>query len=91
MKDEVRVEPVLARESDILAGIEQYYGFELSIDGILHEIETGEIDYQSLQANFDEYSQPVVRLIAAILNDAAQDGASDIHFEPEQGFLAHPL
>jgi type II secretory ATPase GspE/PulE/Tfp pilus assembly ATPase PilB-like protein len=87
LRDEVRMEPVLARDSDITAGIEQYYGFELSIDGILHEIETGEIDYQSLQAQFDEYSQPVVRLIDSILNDAAKQGASDIHFEPEQGFL----
>ena len=85
--DSIRVEPMLARESDIIAGIEQYYGFELSIDGILHEIETGEIDYASIQANFDEYSQPVVRLIDAILNDAAKQSASDIHFEPEQGFL----
>jgi type II secretory ATPase GspE/PulE/Tfp pilus assembly ATPase PilB-like protein len=87
LKDEIRIEAMLARESDIQTGIEQSYGFELSIDGILHEIETGEIDYQSLQADFDEYSQPVVRLIDAILNDAAQQGASDIHFEPEQGFL----
>jgi type IV pilus assembly protein PilB len=85
--DSIHVEPMLARESDIIAGIEQYYGFELSIDGILHEIETGEIDYASIQANFDEYSQPVVRLCDAILNDAAKQGASDIHFEPEQGFL----
>ncbi|HYN63695.1 MAG TPA: hypothetical protein VES36_03745, partial [Candidatus Limnocylindrales bacterium] len=61
LRDEYRLEPLLARESDITAGIEQYYGFELSIDGILHEIETGEIDYQSLAADFDEYSQPVVR------------------------------
>lgn len=87
LREEYALEPVLARESDIVAGIEQYYGFDLSIDGILHEIETGEIDYQSLQGNFDEYSQPVVRLIDAVLNDAAKQGASDVHFEPEQGFL----
>jgi type II secretory ATPase GspE/PulE/Tfp pilus assembly ATPase PilB-like protein len=87
VKDDIAIEPVLAGESDIIAAIEQYYGFELSIDGILHEIETGEIDYQSLQGDVDEYSQPVVRLIDAILNDAAQKSASDIHFEPEQGFL----
>ncbi len=87
LREDLRLETVLARDSDITAGIEQYYGFELSIDGILHEIETGEIDYQSLQGSFDEYSQPVVRLIDSILNDAAQQGASDIHFEPEQGFL----
>ena len=87
LKDEFRIEPLLARESDITNGIEQYYGFELSIDGILHEIETGEIDYQSLQMGSEEYSQPVVRLIDALLNDAVKHGASDIHFEPEQGFL----
>jgi type II secretory ATPase GspE/PulE/Tfp pilus assembly ATPase PilB-like protein len=87
LREDLRLETVLARDSDITAGIEQYYGFELSIDGILHEIETGEIDYQSLQGSFDEYSQPVVRLIDSILNDAAQQGASDIHFEPEHGFL----
>jgi type II secretory ATPase GspE/PulE/Tfp pilus assembly ATPase PilB-like protein len=87
LRDEYRLVPLLARESDITAGIEQYYGFELSIDGILHEIETGEIDYQSLQMGSEEYSQPVVRLIDALLNDAVKRSASDIHFEPEQGFL----
>src|SRR4029453_3901586 len=46
-----------------------------------------EIDYQSLAADFDEYSQPVVRLVDALLNDAVKRSASDIHFEPEQGFL----
>ncbi|MBL8523853.1 MAG: Flp pilus assembly complex ATPase component TadA [Betaproteobacteria bacterium] len=87
IKDDVRIEQVLARESDISIGIEQHYGFELSIDGILNEIETGEIDYQSLATEFDEYSQPVVRLVDALLNDAVKRGASDIHFEPEHGFL----
>ena len=87
IKDDIRIEQVLARESDIFIGIEQHYGFELSIDGILNEIETGEIDYQSLATEFDEYSQPVVRLVDALLNDAVKRSASDIHFEPEQGFL----
>jgi type II secretory ATPase GspE/PulE/Tfp pilus assembly ATPase PilB-like protein len=86
-REELRIEQVIARESDITLGIEHHYGFELSIDGILNEIETGEIDYQSLAADFDEYSQPVVRLVDALLNDAVKRSASDIHFEPEQGFL----
>ncbi len=87
IKDDVRIEQVLARESDISIGIEQHYGFELSIDGILNEIETGEIDYQSITTDFEEYSQPVVRLVDALLSDGVKRGASDIHFEPEQGFL----
>jgi len=81
------ISPMLASESDISKAIDQYYGFELSIDGILHEIETGEINYQSLKTVSDEYSQPLVRLIDAILADAVQQNASDIHFEPEEFFL----
>ncbi len=79
--------PVLAGEVEIGKAIDQFYGFELSVDGILNEIETGEIDYQSLDAETDEYSQPVVRLVNALLSDAVKRGASDIHFEPEEGFL----
>jgi type II secretory ATPase GspE/PulE/Tfp pilus assembly ATPase PilB-like protein len=81
------IETLLAGESEIDHAIDQYYGHELSIDGILHEIETGEIDWHSLSATTDEYSQPVVRLIDSILTDAVKHGASDIHFEPEANFL----
>ncbi len=35
----------------------------------------------------NEFSQPVVRLIDALLTEAVQRGASDIHFEPESSFL----
>lgn len=81
------VVPVLAAEADIENSIDRFYGYELSVDGILNEIETGEIDYRSLAAQSNEYSQPVVRLVNALLSDAVKHGASDIHFEPEQGFL----
>jgi general secretion pathway protein E/type IV pilus assembly protein PilB len=81
------IETLLGGESEIARAIDQYYGHELSIDGILLEIETGEIDYRSLSASSDEYSQPVVRLIDALLTDAVKRDASDIHFEPEANFL----
>ena len=87
LKDEYRLVTQLASESDILRAIDQYYGFELSIDGILHEIEPGEMEYQALQTGVSEFSQPVVRLIDALLTEAVQRGASDIHFEPESSFL----
>ena len=83
----VEVVPVLAAEADIENSIDRLYGYELSVDGILNEIETGELDYRSLAAQSNEYSQPVVRLVNALLSDAVKRGASDIHFEPEQGFL----
>ncbi len=87
LEEGTEIETLLAGESEIDRAIDQYYGYELSIDGILHEIETGEIDWKSLSATDDEYSQPVVRLIDSILTDAVKREASDIHFEPEANFL----
>lgn len=84
---QVQLKPVLAAEAQLEEFIDQFYGYELSVDGILREIETGEIDYQSLTADGDEYTQPVVRLVGALLMDAVKRGASDIHFEPEHSFL----
>ena len=86
LKGDLEVELRIAGDSEIERAIEHYYGNEFSIDGILREIETGEVDYASI-ADGDEYSQPVVRLISALLADAVERAASDIHFEPEQNFL----
>ena len=84
---QTQVKPLLAAEAQLEEYIDQFYGYELSVDGILREIETGEIDYQSLQADGNEYTQPVVRLVGALLMDAVKRNASDIHFEPEHAFL----
>jgi general secretion pathway protein E/type IV pilus assembly protein PilB len=86
LKGDLEVELRLAGDSEIERAIEHYYGHEFSIDGILREIETGEVDYTSISEG-DEYSQPVVRLISALLADAVERSASDVHFEPEQNFL----
>lgn len=84
---QIQIKPVLAAEAQLEEFIDQFYGYELSVDGILREIETGEIDYQSLSAAGNEYTQPVVRLVGSLLMDAVKRGASDIHFEPEHAFL----
>jgi type II secretory ATPase GspE/PulE/Tfp pilus assembly ATPase PilB-like protein len=83
----VEVKTQFASEAQLENFIDQFYGYELSVDGILHEIETGEVDYESLQVGGDEYTQPMVRLVNALLVDAVKRGASDIHFEPEYAFL----
>src|SRR3954462_12865558 len=84
----VQMKTVLAGQAQLDEFIDQFYGHELSVDGILREIETGEIDYQSLQqGGQDEYTQPIVRLVGALLVDAVKRGSSDIHFEPEFAFL----
>lgn len=83
----LQITPVLASDEEITRNIETNYGFDLSIDGILHEIETGELDFESLYAEDKGYSHPMVRLVNALLADAVQRVASDIHFEPEDGFI----
>ncbi|MDH3288083.1 MAG: ATPase, T2SS/T4P/T4SS family [Betaproteobacteria bacterium] len=85
---EIEIKTQLASEAQLSDYIDQFYGYELSVDGILKEIETGEIDYESLQvAGGDEYTQPMVRLVNALLVDAVKRSASDIHLEPEYAFL----
>lgn len=84
----LEIVPMLGSDADIARIIEEIYGFDLSIDGILREIETGEVDLQSVQsAAGGQYSHPMVRLINGLMADAVQRDASDIHFEPEEGFL----
>jgi type II secretory ATPase GspE/PulE/Tfp pilus assembly ATPase PilB-like protein len=83
----IRIKTFLATEGQLEDYIDRFYGHELSVDGILREIETGEVDYLSLQTGGDEYTQPIVRLVDALLVDSVKRGASDIHFEPEAHFL----
>jgi len=84
---EISINTVIATESDISSAIDEFYGYEMSVDGILKEVETGVIDYDSMDAGANEFSQPIVRLVDALLSDAVKREASDIHFEPEPSFL----
>ena len=86
IKKDLRIEPVLVVENEIQTSIDHYYGYELSIDGIIRELETGHVDTYS-HSDEDEYSQPMVRLVDSILTDAVKKSASDIHFEPEEYFI----
>ncbi|MEZ5738541.1 MAG: GspE/PulE family protein [Burkholderiaceae bacterium] len=83
----MRIDVRMAADGEVSNAIENHYGHTLSIDGILREMETGEVDFESIDASSREFSGPVVRLIDSILMDAVQRRASDIHFEPEQGFV----
>ncbi len=76
------LEFMVSEESAISRAVDEYYGLELTIEGILKEIEMGEA-----AAAGEETANPIVRLVNAFLNDAVKRGASDIHFEPEESFL----
>jgi general secretion pathway protein E/type IV pilus assembly protein PilB len=81
-----KLTPLYAPETQILEIIDQYYSYDMSIDGILKEIETGDIDKKSITGD-GGYVNPTVRLVDALLVDAIKRGASDIHLEPEATFL----
>jgi len=82
-----KIQPVYASETDILNAVDQYYDYEMSIDGILKEIESGEHDIDDQESMQGDYKSPMVRLVDALLTDAVRTGASDLHFEPESFFL----
>ncbi len=78
----------VAGESELVQAIDQHYGRASSIDDILREMDgapggTPAERFRSSALGL----QPVVRLVDALIADAVAQGASDVHFEPEAGFL----
>jgi general secretion pathway protein E/type IV pilus assembly protein PilB len=83
-----RIDPVFVSETEIMQSIDQYYDYEMSIEGILKEIESGGAAKMNDETQLrGDYKSPMVRLVDAVLNDAVHHGASDLHFEPEEKFL----
>ncbi len=83
---DIRFSPILVAENEITNSIDHFYGYELSIDGIINELETGDVDKTSISVG-EDYSQPMVRLVDSVLTDAVKREASDIHFEPEENYI----
>jgi len=76
-----KIRPLFCSENELLELVSQYYDYEMSIDGILKEIETGKYEES------ENYVNPTVRLVDALLMEAIKREASDIHFEPEGFFV----
>ncbi len=90
------IEPVVASESSILAGIDKSYGAakgnEEDLETVMQsmsEMNESDVEVQAEEAQM-ELSQlekaadeaPVVKLVNLILTDAVKRGASDIHIVP---------
>jgi len=87
------IEPVVASESSILEGIDKAYGAKkedlehvmLSMSetdeaDVELQTETEEMGLADLERAADE--APIVKLVNAVLSEAVNRGASDIHMEP---------
>ncbi len=89
------IEPCLASSQDIMEALANYYGASGSITKLIASLdaETGKI----LQNQFAETEasaisaapadQPIVKLVNLIIEQAINDGASDVHIEPDENEL----
>jgi type IV pilus assembly protein PilB len=77
------VEAVSATESGIVAAIDQYYtggvSFEEIVQKSIRQVEAGRLSEADLAAG-----APIIRLVDQIFLSAVQEGATDIHMEPEE-------
>jgi type IV pilus assembly protein PilB len=90
----LRIKPVVAPESEVAAALERFYATEESslaqfenIDLAAHLSIVGDGEAEGLtdeDAAKAAQEAPVVKLVNAVLTDAVQSGASDIHIEPQQ-------
>ncbi len=82
-----KVEAVYATETQINEIINNFYSYDMTIDGILKEIERTEESQVKKNLELNDYVNPTVRLVDAILIDSIKKGASDIHLEPDANFI----
>src|SRR5579883_2893813 len=76
----LHVRPGIAAEQDILDAIDRFYGQAEKSDA---PIETAEGDSEDLEHLRDMASEaPVIRLVNAMIGQAVEKRASDIHIEP---------
>jgi type IV pilus assembly protein PilB len=80
------VDVVSATESSVLQSIDRYYAGGISLEEIIQksarQVEAGRVSEADLAAG-----APIVRLVDQLFLTAVQEGATDIHFEPEERIL----
>lgn len=82
LKKPCHLQVLFAPTTDIEKAIAAHYGNALSIDQLLKDLE-----YQQENTTDEKNKVTIEHLVDAFLIDAVFKGASDIHFEPEAGFL----
>jgi type IV pilus assembly protein PilB len=79
------VRPVVATRTDILAAIDRYARMGDAVEDIAGELDEGEDeggDLSQIKEIVDD--APIVKFVNALISKAVQDGASDIHVEPQE-------
>ncbi len=77
------VDAVSSTESGIAAAIDQYYAggvsFEEIVQKSIRQVESGRLSEADMAAG-----APIIRLVDQVFLSAVNDGATDIHMEPEE-------
>ncbi len=80
-------------EGVVVEQIENYYSEEVSLSGLVDDVETEDDDMEIMESVEDDANaesllmaeikdSPVVKLVDGIINEAVKTGTSDIHIEP---------
>jgi type IV pilus assembly protein PilB len=93
MKTGLSIEPALATEINVKKALDQHYGAKGTLEEVIEnldrerlEIKPGqEPELKKLQGIVEE--PPVIKLVNMMVVEAARQGASDIHIEPEEDTL----
>jgi type IV pilus assembly protein PilB len=90
----LKVKPVVAPESEVVAAVERFYAAEEESLAQFEHLDLADqlsvVSDQEGEGSGEEDSEaaalgaPLVKLVNAILADAIRAGASDIHIEPQQ-------
>jgi len=86
------IELGVASRDDVLAAVRRLVRASEAFGGVRAIIEEEEADFEvvdetDLEADDGVSDAPLVRLVNSILFQAAEDGASDVHFEPQEDSL----
>lgn len=86
---DIKITPMVTTAGVISEGIDVSYGYANSIDDILKELDSTQVDEKALSDinEQDQATHPIVRLVNALVFEAVKVGASDLHFEPEENFI----
>jgi len=86
-KTEMQIEPVFFSGKDIKEAIEFYYPSLEQIEIQVSRMTSPSATRGEETVILDEASSPIVRAISLIIEEAIGNGASDIHFQPQESEL----
>lgn len=81
LKTGCEIEPVVSNEIQINRAIDRYYGVKGTIKEIIEGVPDENVEFSEAKES------PAVRFLNLIIIKSVQDGASDIHFEPDQSSM----